>query len=191
MPKVELEPMPTLETGKSPAGFTLLEVVAVITLVGLIMALTYPRINHAVEQVEVGYIGRLVKTDLNQIRDESASDPSSEMVVTFTKDGYSFAIGDHRIIRSFKYQFTFELPEAEQKENVPTPTGAADATSRQPESLETSADQNENAAGTSYDIHVVNGVCSDALQLQWKTNYFQGSLLWEKAGAIVWTYQKK
>jgi prepilin-type N-terminal cleavage/methylation domain-containing protein len=191
MPKVELEPMPTLGTGKSPAGYTLLEVVAVITLIGLIMALTYPRINCAVEQVEVGYIGRIVKTDLNEIRDESVSDPSSEMVVNFTKDGYSFTIGEHRITRSFKYQFTFELPEAETKEGVPTPTGAADVRPSQPEPSETSPDQNENTTGTSYDIHVVNGVSSDELRLQWKTNHFQGSLLWQKEGAVVWTYQKK
>lgn len=179
--------MPTLETGKRTAGYTLLEVVAVLTLIGLIIGLTYPRINFALEQVEIGYMGRLIKFDLSLVEDESLSDPSSEMVVTFTKDGYSFTIGEHRISRSFKYQFVFELPEPKHQGELQEPEAARP----QIDNEESSTGQAENVT-VSYDLKIIKGELSgEESQLHWQTSHFQGSLLYQKDGTVGWKYGKK
>jgi prepilin-type N-terminal cleavage/methylation domain-containing protein len=196
--------MPILGTGKQAAGYTLLEVVAVVTLIGLIIGLTYPRINLAVEQVEVGYMGRLIKADFNLIRNESIADPSSVMVVTFTPNGYSFAIGEHRINRSFKYQFVFEPPASIIREDsqaggaasgraVATDKSAADEGLPEPQT-----DQQGNNAGQaektaeSHDLKILNGEFnSGELQIPWKTRHFRGSFLYRKDGTVEWKYGKK
>jgi prepilin-type N-terminal cleavage/methylation domain len=211
--------MPILETGNKTAGYTLLEVVAVLTLIGLIMALTYPRINYALEQAEVGFMGRLIRSDFKELRDESISDPGAEIAVTFTISGYSFTIGEHYINRVFGYHFAFELPESisadsqtaaagkaipENRDASPEPViadgdhtvGAADLL--QMESGQRSTANNENPGSQSekepahYIVKMNNGELSgEELQLRWQTSHFTGSLLCQKDGMVGWKYEKR
>lgn len=211
--------MPISETGKT-AGYTLLEVVAVITLIGLIMALVYPSINLSVERVEIGYIGRLIKADFNQIKDESILDPAQGMIVTFRKDGYFFMIGEHVITRSFNYQFTFALPEPKADENsqAPTATKTPEPTipsklsdkdmttvdtvkTRTKDNQELKEEQHDDQGSSndktesspdSYDLNIMNGeLAKEDLQLNWQTTHFRGSLVCKTDGTVVWNYEKK
>jgi prepilin-type N-terminal cleavage/methylation domain-containing protein len=212
--------MPISETGNQTTGYTLLEVVAVITLIGLIMALVYPSINLSVERVEIGYIGRLIRADFNQIKDESILDPAQRMFVTFRKDGYFFMIGEHVITRSFNYQFTFALPEPKADENSQAPTATKTPESANPAKLfdkvmttvdtvktrtkdnqelkeeqhddQGSSDDKTESPPDSYDLNIINGELTDEnLQLKWQTTHFQGSLLCKKDETVVWNYGKK
>ncbi|HBF37893.1 MAG TPA: hypothetical protein DDW50_11285, partial [Firmicutes bacterium] len=163
--------MRILQTGKRVAGYTLLEVVAVITLIGLLAALTMPRINLAVEQVEVGYIGRLVQSDFKQIKDQSVLNPFAEMVVTFKKDGYSFNIGEHSITRSFHYQFVFQLPEEDTDNDTSGTITSENTKANSPDdATQTNTDQSKDANRAPYEIRIVNGeLLGDELSLQWQT----------------------
>jgi prepilin-type N-terminal cleavage/methylation domain-containing protein len=205
MLKVGPVPIPMSETGNKTKGFTLLEIVAVITLIGLIMLLAYPSINFGAERVEIGYIGRLISTDFNQIKDESLSDPSAELNVTFTNDGYFFQIGEHFITRSFKYQFAFDLPkpEEESKESAgaeqtesdsiittPVTITPAPIATKPTDKQENSDDNTENKVEY-VDTKFTNGELAQDLQLNWQTAHFQGSLLLEKKGTVKWNYGKK
>ena len=213
MPKVGPASMLKSETGNKATGFTLLEIVAVITLIGLIMLLAYPSINFGVERVEIGYIGRLIKTDFNQIKDESLSDPASEIVVTFAQDGYFFQIGEHTITRSFKDKFTFDLPKPKEESNVntgaeqteadssattpnkvanpPTPIGTKPKDLYAPKDNQENNNDNTENAVEYLDMKIMNGEFTQDLQLNWQTAHFQGSLLLQKNGTVKWSYGKK
>jgi prepilin-type N-terminal cleavage/methylation domain-containing protein len=182
MPKVGPAPMLMSETGNQPTGFTLLEIVAVITLIGLITYLAYPSINFSVERVEIGYIGRLIKTDFNQLKDESLVDPAAEIVVTFSQDGYTFQIGEHHITRSFKYEFAFDLPKPPETSTDPTETEKTESDPLVAEP-ETKVE--------SYDLKIIKGELAEDLQLNWQTTHFQGSFLLQKNGTVKWSYGKK
>jgi prepilin-type N-terminal cleavage/methylation domain-containing protein len=193
--------MPILETGNRSAGYTLLEIVAVITLIGLILTIAYPRIDLSAERVEVGYIGRLIQADFKRMKDESVSDPSSDFAVTFEPNGYSLFIGERRINRSFKYHFAFELPEAplQSEAEEGTSSSAVNQNASQQAEPETSHDTGESASEpiddtteTSYKVHIDRGeVSGEELQIPWQTSHFKGSLLCKKDGFVEWKYEKK
>ncbi|HEX3044526.1 MAG TPA: type II secretion system protein [Bacillota bacterium] len=192
--------MPTLETGKKTAGYTLFEVVAVIALIGFVSILALPRIILSAEQVEVGYIGRLIQSDFRQIKNESLLDPSSDTTVTFTKTGYSFNIGDHRIIRNFQYQFTFELPEKTEEETNPSDTstnnGTSTHTGEDTRQIETNQlgivnDKTENHPEESDKIHFSDGELANEVQFHWQTKNFDGSFTCKTNGVVEWKYQRQ
>ncbi len=199
-------PMPILETGKETAGFTLLEVAAVIALIGVISILALPRITLSLEQVEVGSVGRLIQSDIRQMRNESVMDPATEKVVSFTQNGYSFTIGDHCITRNFRYEFTFELPQQAEDEALPSDTlGDARQNETDPGARARGtvhdggdADDNDNNGdGTevppepSYEIHFISGELDNEVQFHWKTRSFEGSFLCKADGAVEWKYQRQ
>ncbi len=192
----EPEPMPILETGKGTAGFTLLEVAAVIALIGVISILALPRITLSLEQVEVGYVGRLIQSDIRQMRNESVMDPATEKVVSFTKNGYSFTIGDHCIIRNFRYEFALELPQKTEDESLP-PDTIRDAGQNETDPSETIDDDDGDDDGIevppepSYEIHFIGGELDNEVQFHWQTRNFEGSFLCKADGAVEWKYQRQ
>jgi prepilin-type N-terminal cleavage/methylation domain-containing protein len=182
--------MPTLKTGNRSAGYTLLEIVAVITLIGLLLAIVYPRIDLSAERVEVGYIGRLIQTDFKRMKDESVIDSAFDFVVIFEQNGYSLSIGEHRITRSFKYHFTFELPEEPLKSteaingNIPQQS--------EPATEPTDNDTIDTNQVSPNEIHIVKGeVSGEELRIPWQTSHFEGSLFCKKDGSVEWKYEKK
>jgi prepilin-type N-terminal cleavage/methylation domain-containing protein len=204
MPKVVAAPMPILKTGNRSAGYTLLEIVAVITLIGLILTLVYPRLDLSAERLEAGYIGRLIQADFKRLKAESIIDPSSDFAVTFKPNGYSLFIGEHHITRSFKYHFTFELPEEPLQSEEGEGKGgslssAVNQNAPQPVKPETSHDTDGTApepvadtTETSCEVHIVRGeIHGEELQLLWQTSHFKGSFLCKKDGSVEWKYEKK
>lgn len=198
-------PMPILETGKGTAGFTLLEVAAVIALIGVISILALPRITLSLEQVEVGSVGRLIQSDLRQMRNESVMDPATEKVVSFTENGYSFTIGDHCITRNFRYEFAFELPQQAEDEALP-PDALGDARRNEtaPSGTLHPGDDADDGDGDSDDddssevppepsceIHFIGGELDNEVQFNWKTRNFEGSFLCKADGAVEWKYQRQ
>ncbi len=190
--------MPILETGKRTAGFTLLEVAAVIALIGVISILALPRITLSLEQVEVGSVGRLIQSDIRQMRNESVMDPATEKVVSFTQNGYSFTIGDHYITRNFRYEFAFELPQQAEDEALPPDTlGDARQNETAPSGTLRDGDDADDDDGTevppelSYEIHFIGGELDNEVQFHWKTRNFEGSFLCKADGAVEWKYLRQ
>jgi hypothetical protein len=192
--------MPILETGKKTAGYTLFEIVAVIALIGLVSILALPRIILSAEQVEVGYIGRLVQSDFRQIKNESSMDPTSVITVTFTKTGYSFNIGDHCVIRSFQYHFAFELPDKTEEENASPNTSNSISTSTHTggnfRQIETNPSgildgKTENHPEGSDIIHFIDGELKNEVQFHWQTKNFEGSFTCKTDGVVEWKYQRQ
>jgi prepilin-type N-terminal cleavage/methylation domain-containing protein len=89
-------------TGKAAAGYTLLEVLAVLLLIGLICALARPEMFLCVERNRVRLAGKLVQTDLERVRAEAKT--GNEVKVTFNPAGYCFTVGSTVITRDFKSQ---------------------------------------------------------------------------------------
>jgi prepilin-type N-terminal cleavage/methylation domain-containing protein len=87
-------------TGKAANGYTLLEVLAVLLLIGLISALVQPEMFLCVERNRVRLVGKLVQADLERVRAEAKS--GTEVQVTFNPAGYCFTIGNTVITRDFK-----------------------------------------------------------------------------------------
>jgi type II secretory pathway pseudopilin PulG len=87
-------------TGKATSGYTLMEVLGVLLLIGLIYALVQPEMFLSVERNRIRLAGQLVQADLERVRAEARS--GVEVKVTFNPAGYSFTIGNTVITRNFK-----------------------------------------------------------------------------------------
>jgi prepilin-type N-terminal cleavage/methylation domain-containing protein len=87
-------------TGKATSGYTLLEVLAVLLLIGLISVLVQPEMFLSVERNRLRYVGKLVQADFDRVRAEAKT--NSEIKVAFNSTGYSFTIGSTVITRNFK-----------------------------------------------------------------------------------------
>lgn len=67
----------------SRRGFSLIELVAVITITGIICAIALPRFGRSIQRSRLDAAARRVATDLNMARDR-ANMTSSPLAVTFT-----------------------------------------------------------------------------------------------------------
>ncbi|HEX3047760.1 MAG TPA: prepilin-type N-terminal cleavage/methylation domain-containing protein, partial [Bacillota bacterium] len=125
--------MPILETGSRSGGFTLLEMLAVIVLMGMVMMIVYPRFELNEEKTEVLFIGRLVTGDVELLQGEALANREI-LTLHFSKDGYDFKIGESTVSRSFhRFEFKFAIPEEEPKEDTGSeaPEGTPAATEGQ------------------------------------------------------------
>jgi prepilin-type N-terminal cleavage/methylation domain-containing protein len=96
---------------QSSGGYTLIEILAVLMLIGMLMMIVYPQFTNSPERNEVIYIGKLIKADLALVKEEAFSG-KEELAIEFINQGYNFQIGDARITRNFNdYQFSFIVPE--------------------------------------------------------------------------------
>lgn len=197
--------MRTLVIGKNKIvkesfGYTLLEVLAVITLIGLVTMIIYPQFTISPEKSEIIYIGKLLKSDIDLVREESFSN-KSEISILFLGNGYGFMIDETEISRRFlKYQFTFDLPppvETEPEtgegdfEDEPSPNSEADSGEQNP-------DLENNPPGDGEDIELEpnqlmftsKGKCN-MYELSWQTINFYGKLKVNPDGNMEWTYERK
>lgn len=182
----------------------LLEALAVISLIGLMIALVYPSVYLGGEKAEVVYIGNLIKADLTQASQESIIN-QSDLSVNFAADGYSFHIGDVNIERRFnKYQFAFTVSQEEESDTESSrdlnDNGSKDSKSRNSvdqESIssseetdlkgDTEDDSSEN--GTILKFSPVGGCTGTALS--WTTVHFSGNLAVDQQGTVKWSYGQK
>ncbi len=99
------------------AGYTLIEILAVLMLIGLLMMIVYPQFTNSPERNEVIYIGKLIKADVTLVKEEAFSS-KEELVIDFYNKGYIFQVGDSKISRNFyDYQFSFEVSEPDELED--------------------------------------------------------------------------
>jgi type II secretory pathway pseudopilin PulG len=88
------------ETGKAVAGYTLLEVLGVLLLIGLVTALVRPEMLLSVERNRLRHVGELVRADLDRVQAEAKT--GTEVIVSFNPSGYDFTIGNTVITRDFQ-----------------------------------------------------------------------------------------
>ncbi|HEX3044734.1 MAG TPA: type II secretion system protein [Bacillota bacterium] len=186
--------MPTLGTGRTGnAGYTLIEILAVLTLIGFITLMVLPSLIHGEEKARVGNIGRLIIADLKEVREEAALS-HSKIVVSFSAQGYSFALGDIPVQRQFpEDHFHFELPEPPE---VIEPV--ADTVSLQTETAGESVDESETATDNQTVETMANQISFTAagqmekeFRLTWETEHYRGTLTVDPAGKAEWHNEPK
>ena len=172
MPRVAPGPMLILETGKLDKGFTLLEILAVLTLIGLIVAFAYPRVFLADEKVALKLSADLLTSDLRQLK-EAAAFNQTETKLYFTEHSYHFKVGEVELERKFnETRINFAIPKTETSD-VPAET---EPDAARPQALEL--------------IFKPDGSCN-GLSLSWETKHFKGSLAVDQEGTSKWSYAPK
>lgn len=160
--------MPTriLETGnRGSKGFTLLEVLGIIVLLGLATMLVFPNFTTSQEKIKLQYIGKLIKTDLQQVHEEVISE-KTEQTVAFNGAGYSYQIGSRTITRSLDgFDFAFD-PDAMGWEELECITQDAQVK------------------------FLSDGSCEE-ITIKWTSKNFQGSLAVKPDGTVSWNYEKR
>lgn len=175
MPKAEPGITPTLGTGNR-SGFTLLEVLAVIILIGLALSLAQPAVERSLEKTRIQAIAKLLRADVATLRETAATERSAQ-VVDFTAQGYAFQLGEHPIRRDFSgEQFHFVIPAA-----APEPEP-----SREPDSPGDGESPPEPASGSRSALQLLPDGSTPGMQLAWRTRHFQGRLVIREDGEVQW-----
>lgn len=190
----ELTRMPILETGKSNGGFTLLEILAVIVLLGLVTMIVYPRFELNEEKTEALFIGRLITADIEMLRGEALAEREI-LTLHINKDGYDYKIGESTISRSFpRFEFKFAIPEEESKEDTGTEAMEEQTTKAEGEGPATEEPTGEEPTAEEPNVPEIEfsgeGSCSN-LSMPWETKHFAGTLEVTENGEVKWTYAKK
>ena len=205
MPPVEATPMRILETGEPlvskrfghnrfgglEAGFTLLELLAVITLIGLITILASPRFLQSIERNELMDMSRLLAADLETAR-VAAITGGGGIAVIFNPEGYSFNLGEHNFSRSFtRFQFRFEL-EGSESETEPANSASPVASVMTSAEASSDAETGEPAARASSNTveFAADGSCG-GLTLHWQTVHLKGRMIIGPDGVMQWDTAKK
>jgi type II secretory pathway pseudopilin PulG len=153
--------------GRPAPGFTLVEVLGIIVLLGLACTLVYPNLVDSAEKTHVQYIGKLLISDLQQAQETAVSERDSIGVV-LADDGYYYNLGDREIERSFpEYDFSFKVI-------ITTDDG------------ETAALLDEETVLT----FKPDGSC-DEQTVNWQSKHFCGTLLVDADGTASWNYETK
>lgn len=173
--------MPTLGIGNSSRGFTLLEIMAVLFLIGLTAAIVFPNLMLRDEQLEVDYIGKLIRSDIALVKSE-ADASRFDPVFGVTADGYRVRLGSRELERAFpRYQFKFNISGVE---TTPGETSVAPVSTPDPDSPPEASE-----ARTEW---VLFGDDSDfTLDLSWDTQHFKGTLKVNPQGVVEWKNEKK
>jgi prepilin-type N-terminal cleavage/methylation domain-containing protein len=184
---------------RASCGYTLLEMMAVITLIGLITMIVYPQFTISPEKSEIGYIGKLLKADLNLVKEEAFSS-KKEILIDFTKNGYGYPIDEAQISRSFmRYHFAFDVSEPEETDeekamdnitgepslSFTVPTEAQDANS-----IEETGNEEEAETLPNQLKFTIDGKCN-LFELSWQTDHFTGKIKVDQDGVLDWSYVQK
>lgn len=196
--------MRILETGnnlrstRASSGYTLLEIMAVITLIGIMTLIVYPQFTISPEKSEISYIGKLLKADLNLVKEEAFSS-KKEILIDFKNNGYDYPIDETLIPRSFmKYHFAFDVPEPEEtdKEMAPDITGEPSLTLTVPmedqnvNSPEETGNKEEAEMKPNQIKFTSDGKCN-LFELSWQTYHFTGKMKVDQDGVLDWSYAQK
>lgn len=161
------------------SGYTLIEVLAVLIILGLIGLLAFPRFNGGEEKAYLNQISKLVQADLTTAREEAVCG-KSEIGVAFFENGYLFEIGEIEIRRVFdKFQFHWDIP-MEVTETTETT-----------EIIE-SYDEVE-ADVESENLELRFKAESDIVEttIRWVTEHYEGNILIKPDGSVTWEYASK
>lgn len=172
---------PMWETGRVIKGYTLLEILAVITLIGLMAAIAFPSFTLREERTQVKYIGNLVESDFRSACEEAMC-TQSEVTVIFSKQGYQFRLGGKTFVRDFKtYKFSFKLRELEEE----------DSDSLTPDLAESGVLPNSEPKVAIPTLQIFNDGSVSGLTLHWETSHFSGTLAVDQDGVLKWDYTQK
>jgi type II secretory pathway pseudopilin PulG len=153
-----------------PAGYTLLEVLAVLILIGFTILLVVPNIFLKDEELEIRSVRNLLNTDLKQMKLEAELN-RDQAKIEFNKAGYRLTLGEKQVERTFpRYQLVFALPEAPQDQSGQP---AEQDVVKMPEVQ-----------------FLTDGSCT-ALAVNWQTIHYKGTLTVTSDGTMQWNYQKK
>lgn len=192
-------------SGSLEAGFTLLELLAVITLIGWITILASPRFLQSLERNELMDVSRLLAADLEAVQ-VAAVTGGGGIAVNFNPEGYSFNLGERNFSRSFtRFQFRFELEEPE-PETEPSSSAPPKASVMLSPDAETSPNAGTSpGTGTSSDAETggptagissntvefaADGSCG-GLTLNWQTVHFKGKMMIGRDGVMQWNLAPK
>lgn len=178
--------MPILGIGKievnSELGYTLIEILAVLIILGLIGLLAFPRFFGAEEKAYLNLVGKLVRADLNAAREEALSG-QTEITVAFFENGYSFNIGETEIRRVFdKFQFQW---------------GSLAETSESVESVGTMVEIDGVTDNEREFDSGITELCFNRDQdlpettINWTSGHFQGNFVLKPDGSASWEYGSK
>jgi type II secretory pathway pseudopilin PulG len=150
-----------------PQGFTLLEVLGIIVLLGFACTLVYPNLVGSAEKTRMQYIGKLLTSDLQQVQEAAVTERDSVRVV-LEDNGYYYTLGNNQITRVFpEHGFAFMTI-------IETTDG------------ETAASLSEAAEL----IFQPDGSCNE-LFLNWQSQHFHGSLQVASDGTVSWNNATK
>jgi len=159
---------PISAIGKGQAGYTLLEILAVLILMGFIGTLAFPAFFRNEEKLAIGKIEDTIRNDWEKLQREAMAGKMNH-TVTFDGYGYSFEIGEAEIRRSFQnYNFTWTIPE-------------------QGEETESNATVTRSGANLTFNP---DGSCS-AGEWGWETLRFRGVMRINDDGTMEWRYERK
>lgn len=165
-----------LGIGNKESGFTLLEVVAVLILIGFISALAVPNFFNSEEKAMVDKVGALLQNDLNQVKAEAIIGQTGTSL-NFEENGYSFKIGTTQISRRLDRLKLSNL--------------AATSVVVTEENQEVSVESNERKLNDKLDIYFnKEGYCAPQ-QIRWETVHYQGSINLKEDGTVGWVYEPK
>ncbi|NLW46390.1 MAG: prepilin-type N-terminal cleavage/methylation domain-containing protein [Firmicutes bacterium] len=178
--------MPILGIGKTKvnyeSGYTLIEILAVLIILGLVGILAFPRYFGTEEKTYLNQIGKLVRADLSAAREEAFCG-QREIAVAFSENGYFFKIGDTEIRRIFdKFQFHWEVSVEED--------GPA-------ESVDTMTEINGLSENESELDFGITQLCFNRdrdipeTTIKCTTGHFQGKIMLKSDGSASWDYGSK
>jgi prepilin-type N-terminal cleavage/methylation domain-containing protein len=178
--------MPILGIGKTKVtyefGYTLVEILAVLIILGLISTLAFPRFFGAEEKAYLNQIGKLVRADLNAAREEAFCG-QTEIAVAFFENGYFFNIGETEIRRVFdKFQFQWEV-SIEGDEPVESVDAMTDSNGLSENERELDSGIIQLCFNRDQDFPEITIKCT--------TGHFQGKIMLKSDGSASWDYGSK
>jgi len=159
---------PISGTGDRDFGYTLLEVLAVILMLGVISLLTFPNFATTEEKNRLRYVGRLLGSDFETVRQEAIA-AHSEISVKFSVNGYEFHLGEMEIKRDFsKYRINLEI-----------------------EKWDVGQESGQTGEESGSDLVFTPQGFSRKIIVKWYTGHLRGVLEMNPDGGKVWRYEKR
>jgi type II secretory pathway pseudopilin PulG len=168
---------PISATGRKPTGFTLLEVLGIIVLLGLACTLVYPNFANGAEKTRVQYIGKLLCADIQKLQETAVSE-REPAGLSLDDNGYHYNLGEIRVNRVFpEHGFVFEKGDGEMP----------DATEDEEEWEDEETWDMEDEATLTFNT---DGSCNE-INIDWQSDHFCGSLQVAADGTVSWKYESK
>jgi prepilin-type N-terminal cleavage/methylation domain-containing protein len=151
-------------TGKGDSGYTLLEILAVLLLIGLLFSLAQPGIWRTGEKNRMRYVGELLQSDAQRILAEAQA--GNTVQLSFDSHGYRICLGDTVTTRDYR---------------------AGGIAFR----LESQATVGEDRAGDGPELDFVPDRPGPGAAIIWESEHYRGELTLKTNEALSWGYHAK
>jgi type II secretory pathway pseudopilin PulG len=168
--------------GKANSGFTLIEILGVILLLGLALTLVQPKIFQVEEKQRVRYAGELLQADLERIQAEAKA--GNTVTLRFNANGYCFSLGDNVVSRDYRVNgliFKAIGPGVSATSAKPSPNGAAAA----------DIGQTTDANPTEAELCFTPDCAGPQATVSWASGHYQGVMTLQADDAVSWRYHGK